>query len=202
MAKQNKKQSYQPFLTPERKIQCKEWAAYWLDKIQEAQVSGQPLYITFLDKKWFYIYSRQKRAKILPPGPGETEADSFLPTIRVASCRHAEKVMLLGVIAKPELDHDFTGKVELLRVCHLEPCQRAIYNWHVGVKKNETVKSSWREALAGKNVAEMKTKTLYKLFLRCMNCELKLHSDLCCATEHLKKMKASRLCPRKPALDD
>jgi hypothetical protein len=157
-----KKRSYRPILTPERKEKRKEWAAFWLDKIQHARDSGMPLYIAFLDEKWFYIYSRRKRAKILPPGPGETEEDSVLPTIRVASRRHAEKVMLLGVIAKPEKEHGFDGKIELLRVCRLEASQRASYNRHfdVGVKKNETVKNSWRDALAGKNVSEMKAKDI------------------------------------------
>jgi hypothetical protein len=162
-----RKRSYRPILTPERKIERKKWAAYWLDKIQDARATGQPLYIAFLDEKWFYIYSRRKKAKILPPGPGEMEEDAFLPTIRVASRRHAEKVMLLGVIAKPETAHNFTGKIELLRVCRLEPCQRAIYNRHfdVGVKKNETVKSSWREALVGTGgttVLEMKAKDIVR----------------------------------------
>jgi hypothetical protein len=171
-----KKQSYWPILSPERKEKRKEWATFWLDKIQHARDSGVPLYIAFLDEKWFYIYSRRKRAKILPPGLGETEEDSFLPTIRVASRQHAEKVMLLGMISKPEKEHAFDGKIELLRVCQLEPSQRASYNRHfdVGVKKNETVKSSWRDALAGKTVSAMKGKEI----VRAVAEQYELHAEI------------------------
>ena len=56
-------------------------------------------YYCFLDEKWFYIFTKRKKKKCLPAGPGETSADVFVPSRKIRSRRFVSKVMVMGIIA-------------------------------------------------------------------------------------------------------
>ena len=58
-----------------------------------------PFYYCFLDEKWFYIFTKRKKKKCLPAGPGETSADVFVPSRKIRSRRFVSKVMFMGIIA-------------------------------------------------------------------------------------------------------
>ena len=78
-----------PYLTEDQKRERKKWCEEQKKLMQE---KGKRFYACFLDEKWFYITSRRRRIKILPPGPGEDPAE-VAPHIPTAiSRRHALKV--------------------------------------------------------------------------------------------------------------
>ena len=57
-----------PLVTPEMKPERLDWAK---DNKKLLKKHGTKFYACFLDEKWFYTTSRQRKQKILPPGPGE-----------------------------------------------------------------------------------------------------------------------------------
>lgn len=78
-----------PYLTEDQKSERKKWCQEQKKLMQE---KGKRFYACFLDEKWFYITSRRRRIKVLPPGPGEDPAE-VAPHIPTAiSRRHALKV--------------------------------------------------------------------------------------------------------------
>lgn len=87
----------------------------WVKKMAELVAPGD-IPVAFLDEKWFYTRNRRKKRKFLPLHPTETEADLTNQTEHEASRRFPTKVMYLGVVAAPNPEHEFDGKVFLRRV--------------------------------------------------------------------------------------
>ena len=85
-----KKRVVRPILTPERKQARVEWSKGMIERIKNH--NNQPFYVAFLDEKWVYVRSGCKRAKYLPPGPGENDESAALPLVTAASRRFATKV--------------------------------------------------------------------------------------------------------------
>jgi len=89
---------------------------------------GEDFHAVFLDEKWFYLSSRRRKIKILPPGPGE-DPDEVAPHMPTAiSRRHALKVMVLGVVGKPHPDKGFDGRVLKKRVSKMEEYKKTVYS--------------------------------------------------------------------------
>ena len=133
-----------PLLTTEHRHQRKEWAACHFEKLQSTSTP-----VAFLDEKWFYTTSRRRRIKHLPKGQHEeVEPTYVLPKIR--SRRYPVKVMFLGVVACPNRDHNFDGRVFLKRVSKVEIVQRISRNqqFSENVYLNDAIKrGAWRELL-------------------------------------------------------
>ena len=102
----------QPLLTEERKLHRVEWASKRLQEL----ATDKDIPFVWLDEKWFYCRNRRKRVKMLPFSNGEAPQYITPTPLRVVSCRHAIKVMYMGVIARPNTEHNFDGKIDLLRV--------------------------------------------------------------------------------------
>ena len=94
------------------------------------KIDGGEYYYCFLDEKWFYITSRRKKLKYLPPGPGETEEDARIIAPKMRSRRFPTKVMYLGVVAPPNTEKNFDGKIFLKRVSKNNVTKRVSYNQH------------------------------------------------------------------------
>jgi len=146
-----------PILTPDRMAARVEWCKARkaeLAAAEEAPTSYHQKYYCFLDEKWFYIRSRHKKMKVLPRGPHEAEGAADIPIEREGSRRHATKVMVLGVIAEPQEEHNFDGKVYFTRVAHNRTLKKTTYSdkvfddlaantalhrqWHGYIDRNES----------------------------------------------------------------
>ena len=89
-------------------------------------IKDDEFYHCFLDEKWFYCSTLRKKYKILPPNYaiGETMADAYVPIPRVRSRRNPCKVMYLGIVAPPNREHKFDGKILLKRVSTMEKAKQ------------------------------------------------------------------------------
>ncbi|MGH3054917.1 MAG: hypothetical protein ACRDL7_08070, partial [Gaiellaceae bacterium] len=108
-----------PLLTEELKGKRLFWAQEILQMLER-----RDFYYAFLDEKWFYTTSRRKKMKSLPQGPFEATGAERVYLPRMRSRRHAIKVMFLGVVAPPDPDHDFSGKILLERISKKKKIQR------------------------------------------------------------------------------
>jgi hypothetical protein len=166
----------QPLLTEEKKTQRVGWAEarlyqlsehdLWvLHQIQERNrqhfrihrevqpAVGQPYWVVFLDEKWFYTITRRLKNKVLPLGPGDEPGADRLPTDRVASRRHATKVMYMGVVANPVPECGFDGKVLLKRVSETVTASKATYLKLISddYTENAEIHHKWRTLVASSN---------------------------------------------------
>jgi hypothetical protein len=141
-----KKPVTRPILTDDRKSDRVEWCRRWIARLQEALRTGKKLYITFLDEKYFFGHSGRKKAKYLPLGPGEDPGADILPVIRTASRRFPDKVMFMAVIAKPQPEHGFDGKIKLLRVSRTDVSSKCatteLFSDVTAI--NEDIKRNWK----------------------------------------------------------
>ena len=103
----------------------------------------------FIDEKWFYIFTNRKKRKYLPAATFENLSDVIAPARKIRSRRHVTKVMFMGIIAPPDLQHDFDGKIMLKRVSRQTESkqvthhQRFSVNYHI----NQLIKDGeWKEA--------------------------------------------------------
>ena len=71
--------------------------------------------IAFLDEKWFYTTSRRRVMKVLPKAEHEPREPKYRKP-KMRSRRYPVKVMYLGVVANPQEEHNFDGRVYLKRV--------------------------------------------------------------------------------------
>ena len=103
-----------PFLTQDQKRDQKKWCEEEKQQIAEA---GSDFHACFIYEKWFYTTSRRRRLKILPPANDE-DPDKVAPHIPTTlSRRNSIKSMFMGVVANPEPEHNFDGKIFLKRIC-------------------------------------------------------------------------------------
>ena len=104
-----------PLLTPKHMQQRVDWVHKY-----KYILSDDTKPVAFLDEKWFYTSSRRRRRKILPRGPNEPEGADIVPIKKVRSRRHPVKAMFLGVVARPQRDKNFDGKIHIKRVSHMK----------------------------------------------------------------------------------
>jgi hypothetical protein len=99
-------------------------------------------YYCFLDEKWFYIKSKRNKYKFLPPGPGETIEDAFVKPPKEHSRRFPLKVMFMGVVAPPNEENEFDGKIFLKRISRKEVVKKITYckNFHEDYYINKQLK--------------------------------------------------------------
>ena len=101
-----------PILTEQRKLERVDWAA---DRLQQLQ-NDPDIVFCWLDEKWFYCRNRRKKCKILPFHSKQPPNKFKHKRLRVVSRRHPTKVMYMGVVARPNAEQNFDGKIDLLRV--------------------------------------------------------------------------------------
>ena len=124
-----------PRLTDEHKQMRREWAVEHFDKFVDRDCPK-----AFLDEKWFYTTSRRKTLKNLPKGEMEAGDPIYKrPTIR--SRRFPVKVMFLGVVACPNEDRGFDGRIFLKRISERRATTRMSRNrrFSVDVVVNEDI---------------------------------------------------------------
>ena len=145
-----------PLLTTEHKKQRLNYAREHFDKIKDPQVP-----FAFLDEKWFYTTNRRRKIKVLPQGENEQIAPDALNLPKIRSRRFPVKVMFLGVVAAPNEDHNFDGRIMMKRISKRRKTTRASRNknFSVDVMVNEILKDgekSWHRLFTeGMSVGEL-----------------------------------------------
>ena len=81
-----------------------------------------------MDKKWMYTSSRRKKMKISPAAPFEDPDEVAVTFPKVRSRRFPTKVMYMGIIAPPSLQHNFDGKIMMKRISAKRPSQQEAFN--------------------------------------------------------------------------
>ena len=82
----------------------------------------------FIDEKWFYIITKRKKRKYLPPHPTEDPDDVFEPARKIRSRRYPTKVMFMGIVAPPNEEMLFDGKIMMKRVSKNVESKALSYN--------------------------------------------------------------------------
>ena len=85
-------------------------------------------YFCFIDEKWFYIFTNRKKNKYLPPGPGEKASDVYPPDRKVRSKRFVTKTMFMGIVAPPNPEKNFDGKIFIKRVSKTVTSKKLSYH--------------------------------------------------------------------------
>ena len=108
-----KRAVFRPLLTEEhkaRQIQLEQWILTLI---------AQGAAICYLDEKWFYLFSRQKKSKHFPRAEFEAEGADRIRVRRIISRGHPVKTMLMGVITQPNSENserNFSGVISLIRL--------------------------------------------------------------------------------------
>ena len=105
---QLKRPTTKPSLTEEQKNMRVDWAK----SVSNCLDIFKDFYCCFLDEKWFYTTSRQKKMKILPKAEWENEDEAKIVMPKVHSRRHCSKVMYMGVIGPPVYKKNKQGDFE------------------------------------------------------------------------------------------
>ena len=121
MSRQEKSQIEKPYLSKVQKQERKRWCIREKRRLRRL---GKRFHACFLNEKCFYTTSRQRKIKVLPPGPHENpeEVRPVVPTTVIR--RNDIKVVYLDVVARPIAEHDFYGKVFLERIAREEKYKR------------------------------------------------------------------------------
>jgi hypothetical protein len=134
-----------PLLTTEHKKNRVAWAREWFDLFCDPTAP-----VAFLDEKWFYTTNRRRRLKILPSTADEAKQVPGYKRPRIRSRRYPVKVMFLGVVASPQPEHNFDGRIALDRVSQQKTLSRASRNkrFSVDVLVVEAItRGEWRDQL-------------------------------------------------------
>jgi hypothetical protein len=134
-----------PLLTTDHKRQRQVWARKWWDLFCDPTAPK-----AFLDEKWFYTTNRRRRLKMLPTLAHEVGQVTGYKRPRIRSRRYPVKVMFLGVVANPQPEHDFDGRIAIERVSQQKIISRSSRNkrFSVDVLVVEAIaRGEWREQL-------------------------------------------------------
>ena len=102
-----------PLDTDGHKILRLDWVKRWWNLL-----TCKEAFVGHLDEKWFYITSRRKKIKRLPLGPNKIPGVEFTPSPKMRSRRFPVKAMFVAVVANPNPDRDFDGKIFIIeRIC-------------------------------------------------------------------------------------
>lgn len=102
------------------------WALKWKEWLRLPQ---HHRHCVFLDEKWFYITSKRRKLRKLPPHPlTETIEDAFVPQPKTLSRRYPLKVMFQGVISRPYPEYNFDGCIMLKRCSKKKLTKRLAFN--------------------------------------------------------------------------
>jgi hypothetical protein len=88
----------------------------------------QGLPILFLDEKWMYLFSHRKQLKHLPRAPFEEEGIDNLRPRKVISRCHPVKTMFMGIVTAPLDEHNFSGKIRIIRLSKQYRLQQNTYH--------------------------------------------------------------------------
>ena len=139
-----------PLDTPELIKSRLEWVRKWYDILTNPNEV-----VTYLDEKWFYTTNRRRKIKTLPPGVHEEVGDDEVPQPKIRSRRFPVKSMFLGVVGRPNEEHNFDGKILLKRVSEeVEMKQNSTnQNFTDDVLVNSDLKSGgWKEVIDDLNI--------------------------------------------------
>jgi hypothetical protein len=144
-----------PLLTTEHKEKRVAWAQKWFDFFCNPEAP-----VAFLDEKWFYTTNRRRKLKILPSNNNEMGQVAQYRRPRIRSRQYPVKVMYLGVVACPQPDKNFDGRVALGRVSIWKTLTRASRNKRFSVDVlvvEAIVKGDWKHQLVmpGMSVDEL-----------------------------------------------
>ena len=113
--KKNKGKEVSPIERPletEKNIEeRKKWIAKYFSILTDP---SKP--VVYLDEKWFYTTSRRKKLKQLPQGSCELEPPPNLKRFQARNRRFPVKCMFMGVVARPNEQRKFNGRIMLKRV--------------------------------------------------------------------------------------
>jgi hypothetical protein len=102
------------------------WALKWKEW---ARLPKSRKHCCFLDEKWFYISSKRRKIRILPPHPlTESPTDAHVQYPKVRSRRFPLKVMFQGIVSKPYPEHNFDGHIMIKRVSEKHVTKKTSYN--------------------------------------------------------------------------
>ena len=154
-----------PLLTTQHKARRVEWAWRWYHILSDPTAP-----VAFLDEKWFYTTNRRRKVKILPTDVSEVGNVHAYRLPRVRSRRFPAKVMFMGVVARPQMEYNFNGRVYLNRVSRTKRLARASKNKRFSVDVDVVkaiVSGEWKTQLTtdGMTVEELleEVKTYYDL---------------------------------------
>ena len=113
--------------------------------------------VAFLDEKWFYTTLRRQTCMLLPKGNNEEVEPIYMSPKILFRC-YPVKVMYMGVVANPQLEHGFEGLIFMKRVSKMMTAQRRSYKtiFTVDVHVNDAWQegSIWRELIADSHSIE------------------------------------------------
>lgn len=151
-----------PLLTTQHRAQRLDWARQWFDLLVD---STQP--VAFLDEKWFYTTNRRRRMKVLPTTDDDRGRIPPAKRPRIRSRRYPVKVMYMGVVACPQLEKGFDGRVLLERVSRQKQLSRSSRNtrFSVDVHCNEEIKTGkWKRFIEPGQTVEMVLDTVQTIY--------------------------------------
>jgi hypothetical protein len=102
------------------------WALKWKAWLR---LPKNQRHCVFLDEKWFYITTKRRKLRKLPPHPlTETATDAHVYQPKALSRRYPVKVMFQGIISRPYPEHHFNGCIMLKRCSKTRKSKRLSYN--------------------------------------------------------------------------
>jgi len=112
-----------PLLTAEMKANRMDWIQRYGRRLTDTSAN-----VAMLDEKWFYKRNRRRKLKELPANESENSEDCKLKRPKATSRRYPVKIMYMGVVARPRPEHNFDGKILLLRVSERRQLKQATAN--------------------------------------------------------------------------
>lgn len=103
-----------------------KWAIKWKEWLRQPR---HQRHCVFLDEKWFYISTKRRKIRKLPPHPlTETKEDAFTPQPKTTSRRFPTKVMFQGLVSRPYPEHGFNGSIMLKRCSKTKRSKKLSFN--------------------------------------------------------------------------
>ena len=100
-----------PLDTDEHKAKRLQWVRTYYDLLTDEKKT-----VCYLDEKWFYVTNRRRKIKKLPLGEAEVPGCDFIPSPKMRSRRFPVKSMFMGVVANPNPEKGFDGRILLERI--------------------------------------------------------------------------------------
>jgi hypothetical protein len=101
-----------PVLTEDHMRRRLEWAQEMLQRVNDI--------VVHIDEKWFYSSSQRNKYKDMGDQLGEVAGSGSLSVRRTVSRNNPSKVMFMGAVGRPDDEHGFDGKVDIIRVSQLK----------------------------------------------------------------------------------
>ena len=79
--------------------------------------------VAFLDQKWYYRINRCRKVKILPSSDISVKTTESPAKSKILSRQFSVKIMIMGIVARPQKHHNFNGRILIRRV------SKKYYRW-------------------------------------------------------------------------